>query len=115
MTEPTSLAAWVAGLSAAILALFGVDYYALFGALLGVLFTVSSLKATTRLQLLATVALTTLVAAVLGQGIAAAADIKTRAIVIAISLVVGAGGQVIVQACIAALVAKIQKAGGQQP
>lgn len=113
-TSTTTVASWAAYLSAVTLALLGVDYYALLGAFGGVLFMLSSVRPTGRCRVVLTVSVTTFVAAALGQGLAAAFGLTGRAIVIAISVVVGAGGQVIVQAAVAAIVARLQKLGGQQ-
>lgn len=113
-TSSTAGAAWMAGITAATLAFLGVDYYALIGALGGVLFTLSSVReASSRMRVLATVAVTTFAAAVIGQGAAHVAGLTARPAVILLSLLCGAGGQVVVQAAVAALVTRIQKLGGQ--
>lgn len=113
-SSSTAGAGWMAGVTAATLALLGVDYYALIGALGGVLFTLSSVReASSRARVLVTVAVTTFAAAVLGQGMAHVAGMESRPMLSVLSLICGAGGQVVVQAAVAALVARIQKLGGQ--
>lgn len=94
--EPTTsvAATWVAWLSAVMLAFLGVDYYALIGAFGGVLFTVSAVKATTWPRLVATVAITTFAAAVLGQGMAEWLGMTNRKMVLGLCLAFGGVGQI---------------------
>jgi len=115
VTEATSsgtVAAWVAWFSAVLLALLGVNYYALLGAFAGVLFTISTVRPGPLWRMVPAVAITTFVAAALGQGLAESADMGPRSALIAVCVVIGAGGQVIVQAAIAAVVARLEKLGG---
>ena len=113
----TTVAAWAAWVSSVVLALLGVDYYALIGAFGGVLFTVSAVKATSWIRLVSAVAITTFVAAVLGQGIAEWAGLGNRKVVLALCLVLGGIGQVgllrLLQVAGDSLTAWIEKRGAQ--
>jgi hypothetical protein len=108
-------AAWAAWISAATLALLGVDYYALLGAFGGVLFTVAHQPSVKGLRLVVAVTIATFTSAVFGQGVAELASLKARAAIMIFSLVTGAGCQFIVRAAIDAAVARINALGGKRP
>lgn len=122
MTEPSSpvlAPAGAAWLAAVVLTYLGVDYFALLGAFGGVLFTLGSLRAVGLVRVIGTVALTSFVAGVLGQGVADVLHMTSRPALMVFSLLFGAGGQVLVQAAIGALLERIKGLGGanggQQP
>lgn len=97
MPEPTipaaGLAAAVATVSAAVLAVLGIDYYALVGAFVGALLGVSAMRTTGLLPMLLTLAITTLAAAAIGQGFAEVIGSTKRPVLMLCCLVLGAVGQ----------------------
>lgn len=118
MTEPSSPlvgAAWAAWLTSVVLALTGVDYYALLGAFGGVLLMLGSLRAQTvgTVRIVLTVAITSLTAGVMGQGLADLLHLNTRPVLMLFSLLFGAAGQIGVQTAVEALLARVKKLGGE--
>jgi hypothetical protein len=120
MTEPSSPTLAAAGgaawITTVILTYLGVDYYALLGAWLGVLVTLGGQSSVGLVRTIVTVAITSLGAGVVGQGLADILSMHSRPVVMFLSLLAGAGFQVIVQAAVEALVARIKRVGeGGQP
>lgn len=117
MTDPTSTPVAAAGASwliAMVLAYFGIDYFALFAALAGVLVTLGNMKALGVLRMVGTVVVMTVAAAIMGQGLADIFHMNTRPAVMVFSLLFGGAGQVGIQAAIGAMLSRLKKLGGEQ-
>lgn len=95
------LAALVATLSAALLAIFGVDYYSLLGGLVGAMLSLGGAARMSRGNSIVFVLLSTFVGAVLGNVVATRLDQPPRAVLILLCI----GGGILAQALASALVA----------
>lgn len=117
MVEPTSTAgvnALVLAISAATMALLGVDYYSLVWGMFGAQVALFQNQATMgRVRALVYVALSTLVGAAVGTGTAAFLASKSQPLLILVSLVGGFGAQKIVTALLDAGLARVKKMGGE--
>lgn len=112
-TTTTTVAIFTAIVSSTTLAILGVDYNSLVGALVGAIFALSVGPATgsPTYRIVLKVMLTTLAAAMLGSGIAALVTTLNK-IIIAICFVCGAGIQVIVATAISSLASFVKKIFG---
>jgi hypothetical protein len=107
--------AFVAAASQVLLALFGVDYYAMLWAFVGSLFALGQAKMMTRRRAVAYVALSTLLGAALGTVFVEWAGTTHRAYLIFGSLLGGSGSQLIVPALVAGTINRIRTTlGGAQ-
>ena len=115
MPEPTTptAAALAATASGITMALLGVDYYSLIWAMFGAMFALYQTGSVGRVGSVVFVALSTLVGAAVAGGLMAMLDSKARPLMILFGLLGGFGSQAVVNAMLAALVARINKAGGQ--
>lgn len=109
-SDAAAAAAW---LSAASLALIGVDYYVIVWGLFGALVWLAFGERSDRTRAIVTVTASTICAAALAHGIAVAATDGQRPALIAIAFVVGAGAQPILRACVDALASRIKLFGGK--
>lgn len=110
--QDSSVAVFVAAASQVLLALFGVDYYAMLWAFVGSLLALSQVKKMTRSRAIVYVLLSTLVGAALGTGCVVFFEVKARAALLVTSLVGGAGSQLFVTALIQGALFRIKSTLG---
>lgn len=111
MTETTGVAVLIAALSSFLMAMFGVDYYALLWASLGSVTTLLYAVPTKK----AKGVLSTIISALAGAALGSALNehmITTRSFLLVTSLVCGAGAQPLVNALVNLLVTWINKRAG---
>lgn len=114
MAEPTSaVAAIVAAFSAVLLALFGLDYYALVWSFVGTLgamfFRETSLGSG---KSLVYIFLSTLLGAALAQGLVYLIGLKDqRQVIMLLSVIAGGGSQAVASALLEALINRIKRFG----
>lgn len=101
-------AAFVAAISQVLLALFGVDYYAMLWAFVGSLVALSRSERMTRGRAVVYVFLSTLMGAALATGAVAFFNTSARPVLIAVSLIGGAGSQLIVTTLVRGVLSRIQ-------
>lgn len=98
--QDSTAAATVAAISQFLLALFGVDYYAMLWAFVGSLFALSQVKKMSRGRALAYILLSTIAGAALGTVFVDWMETQRRAYLILGSLIGGAGAQLFISALV---------------
>ncbi len=110
MSEPNSFSLAVTTLSAALLALLGVDYYALLWGIIGAIFSLSYLPPMGKRAAVATVVISSMIGAAFGTALAEKTG--SRSLLIVLALVAAAGAQPIMAAAVRALVRRVARLGG---
>lgn len=113
MTETSSLAVAVASVSAAVLALLGVDYYALLWGVIGAVISALWGESLGRTGAIVTVITSSFVGA--GFGTAIAEQSGSRSWLIVAALVCAAGARPIVATAVQVVVARLKKLAGADP
>lgn len=110
MTETSSLAVAVASISAAVLALLGVDYYALLWGVIGAVFSLLYSDPIGRRRAIITVLVSSFVGAAVGSAIAEQSG--ARSLLIVAALICAAGARPIVATGIQVVVSRVGRLAG---